>query len=163
VQLRAQAETHPQMLKRMIVMLLNIAGLAERSASYPAAARAFVLFILHRAEAYAWDYFTDIFEQHPESFGFYSGASPEDALELADSFRKLAAAIQQSLIQDRILASWWGNTNSGEGTANGLDFGTFGLKLTNCVAGLTRILSWPTGFAQSPFAGFAPIPRLDSF
>jgi len=156
VQLRSQAETHSQMLKRMIVMLLNIAGLAERCASYPAAARAFVLFILYRAEAYAWDYFTDIFEQHPESFGFYSGTSPEDALELADSFRKLAAAIQQSLIQDRIFQSWWGGseTRSDETDRNA------GLLSVGAISNLGNITDLKRRVAT--FAGFAPLPRLDS-
>jgi len=138
VQLRPQAETHPQMLKRVIVMLLNIAGLAERSASYPAAARAFVLFILYRAEAYAWDYFTDIFEQHPESFGFYSGTSPEDALELADSFRKLAAALQQSLIQDQIYKSWWGGAEGDENSADNSRFAQRGINAAEALAGLAQ-------------------------
>jgi len=155
VQLRSQAETHPQMLRRVIVMLLNIAGLAERSASYPAAARALVLFILHRAEAYAWDYFTDIFEQHPESFGFYSGSDPDDALELADSFRKLAAALQQSLIQDQIYKSWWGGADTKRShraeSAGGLN------DVADRFAGLIQRLPLFAGFTS---AGFAP--RLDS-
>jgi len=154
VQLRSQAETQTQMLQRVIVMLLNIAGLAERSASYPAAARAFVLFILHRAEAYAWDYFTDIFEQHPESFGFYSGNEPEDALELADSFRKLAAAIQQSLIQDRILASWWGGAESGDDPANRGRFTGSGINLAESLARLAQSLQ--TAFLTQPSAASQP-------
>jgi len=153
VQLRPQTETHPQMLKRIVVMLLNIAGLAERSASYPAAARAIVLFILHRAEAYAWDYFTDIFEQHPESFGFYSGTEPEDALELADSFRKLAAAIQQALIQDRMLQSWWGGAKSGDNSADRGRFTGSGIKRAESLARLAQSLQ--TAFLQ-PSAASQP-------
>jgi len=157
VQLRAQAETQTQMLKRMIVMLLNIAGLAERCASYPAAARALVLFILHRAEAYAYDYFTDIFEQHPESFGFYSGNEPEDALELADSFRKLAAAIQQSLIQDRIFTSWWGG-----GTANGRTGAGHALSPVDCCARSTQSLRALANVMQFWIDIRTAAPRLDS-
>jgi len=159
VQLRDQTETHPQMLKRIIVMLLNIAGLAERSASYPAAARAFVLFILYRAEAYAWDYFTDIFEQHPESFGFYSGVSPEDALELADSFRKLAAAIQQTLIQDRIFRIWWGGEH--QNAARNRERAGHGCRLADRLAGHATPLA-ALAVCLTVGSGFAPIPRLDT-
>jgi len=104
-------ETEIQFIRRMIAMLLTLAGIAERAAdrSYPV--RVFLLWVLRRAETAAQDFVgvEDLWA------GTIHGSAPQDALDLADSLRGLAAFLRDDLKHESLFQGWWRDGGSAAG------------------------------------------------
>jgi len=103
-------ETEIQFIRRIIAMLLSLAGIAERAAKRAYPVRAFLLWILRRAETAAQDYVgvEDLWA------GAVHGSGPQDALDLADSLRELAAFLEDDLRRETVFQRWWdGNGHHG--------------------------------------------------
>lgn len=93
------------------MLLIALAVVAENVSGRSWPMRFLTLFILRRAEAFAWDFvagMTDflppILELEPES-----GNAPENALELAMRFRILAAILQELFRIECRLDRWNGS------------------------------------------------------
>jgi len=140
-----KAETEIQFIQRMIAMLLSLAGLAENAARLPRPLRAFLLWVLRRAETAMQDYIGVEYIAPPPT----RGNTPDDALDLADSFRELASFLMEDLRNDELYRGWW--LNDAADTA-GEDIIA---RIAHLIAAIIRLPSF-TGFVQRP--GFAPIP-----
>ena len=89
-------------LMRLVASLLFLADLAEDAASRSPVPRAFVLWALRCAEAIAWDFVVDgTYLPHraarPALVSAPGGISPEDALDLAATFRALAWLLETEI------------------------------------------------------------------
>jgi len=104
------AETEVQFITRTIAMFLSLAGLAEKAAAMPWPIRAFVLWVLRRAERAAQDY-VGVEEIAPR---MRCGSQPGDALDLAESFRELAWFLDDEFHQDRVYQAWWRDPEGAE-------------------------------------------------
>ena len=96
-------EDDRRMLKRIVVLLFALAGLAERLAGLPRPVRAFVLRILKSAETVARDFVLETTRDHGASAHspacpgpLQTGDSPADAIRLAQSFRLLAVLLDRA-------------------------------------------------------------------
>lgn len=104
-------ETHIQFVRRMIAMFLSLAGLAEMADKAPWPVRAFVVWVLGRAEAAAFDYVH--WNAEPgDTISPFGDYRPETASELADSFRFLALMLDDELEQDRRFEDWCSRPNA---------------------------------------------------
>jgi len=142
-----QTETEIQFIRRIMAMLLTLAGLAERAAGYPYPVRAFVLLVLRRAETAAQDFVgvEDLWA------GAVNGNSPNDALDLADSLRELAVFLRDDLAQENLFQGWWRNGAAAqESDENPV------IRVVKAIVGRSA-----AGPAQA-FQAIAPAPRLDS-
>lgn len=95
------------------MLLIALAVVAENVSGRSWPVRFLTLFILRRAEAFAWDFvagMTDflppILDLEPES-----GNAPENALELAMRFRILAALLQELFRIECRLDRWRGSVD----------------------------------------------------
>lgn len=84
-------EAERAMLKSVVALLFALADLAERAAGRSRAVRAFVLWILRRAELVARDLVTG--ESAPVVFR-QPGNSSAEAMRLAQDFRELARELE---------------------------------------------------------------------
>lgn len=83
-------------LMRLVALLGALADLAELAAGRSPAIRGFVLWVLRRAEAIAWEFVADGRDVPiaPMPLG-PAGARPADAVRLAASLRALARQLEQ--------------------------------------------------------------------
>ena len=83
-------------LMRIATLLCALAALAELAAGRSAAVRGFVVWLLRRAEAVAWDFVVDDpdlpFEALPS---IAADGSPAEAMALAASFRAMARELER--------------------------------------------------------------------
>lgn len=109
-----QAEIETYSLKRILALLFSLALSAERAASRSYPVRCFVLWVLRRAEPYAWSCIM-------RKCGYDAGApmprslrtplllvilnTPADALRIAATYRALARALQKQLRRDELVAN----------------------------------------------------------
>jgi hypothetical protein len=93
-------------LDRIVVLLLALAGLAERAARAPLPIRCIALWPLRLADAVARDYLAGFADAAPHLFpatpSDHEGIAPADALALALSLRTLALALQVIVDQMRL-------------------------------------------------------------
>jgi hypothetical protein len=99
VAVQLKADTELEGLRRIVALLFALAGLAERAAGAPLPVRAFVLWIVRRAESVARPFvFEPADDDGEEEWHAVScGNSPADALLLAAALRELALALEASL------------------------------------------------------------------
>lgn len=93
---------------RTIMLLLSLAEHAEAAAGLSHGQRSYLLWVLRPAYAAAWDYAfgthgEDVTHDFDLSAACFGGNTPGDALGLAASFREIAAALQQVMIQYTLL------------------------------------------------------------
>lgn len=98
-------EGHQKTLRRIVVVLLVLAALAERASGRSSLARAMTLPFLRRAEHIAWVFMTGVTDLLPEQFHYEvpHDSDPETAIELALRLRLLAAILSA-------LIAWPGET-----------------------------------------------------
>jgi hypothetical protein len=95
-------------LRRIVALLLALAGLAERASVRSDAVRWSVLWLLRPAEAIARDYVAGLTRDaglaihYAPDWAAPAGHGPADAMCLADTFRALAAAL--SILVEQVLA-----------------------------------------------------------
>jgi hypothetical protein len=83
-------------LKRIVALLFALAVLAESSSRRSGLVRGFVIWILRRAEAVAWDFVIGAAEApRASTLVVPAGDSPAEALRLAQSFRHLAGELER--------------------------------------------------------------------
>jgi hypothetical protein len=102
-------------LRRIVSLLLALAGLAELAASRSPAVRGFVLWILRRAEAVARDFVAGGPDMQSASMPVGpAGARPADAMRLAARLRRLARQLERQLKrQARLLSAACGERGAG--------------------------------------------------
>lgn len=93
VNLSAQTGTELEVLKRIVATLFALTCLAERASRAPRPVRAFVLWVLRRAEAVVRECVAG------QPMAIRAGNESADALELAASFRALARALGELAVQ----------------------------------------------------------------
>jgi hypothetical protein len=92
-------------LRRIVALLLALAGLAERASVRSDAVRWSVLWLLRPAEAIARDYVAGLTRDaglaihYAPDWAAPDGHGPADAMCLADTFRALAAALSAVVYQ----------------------------------------------------------------
>ena len=102
--LHAAMEDERRMLKRIVALLFFFAWLARFSCALPRSARGYVLGVLGRAEARAYEFVIGMAQDHdvaPPAFllmpALQSGDSRADAMRLARHFRALAVLLDSLL------------------------------------------------------------------
>lgn len=135
-----EGETGTNMLQRILALLLSLALTAERAAgcSYPV--RCYLLWLLRRAEPYAWrcvmrecNIAADDKCLQRIPLRMIVCNSPADALRIAETYRTLARALQRRVRDDQRLAHLW-----------------------SCHDQDWIDLDWGKRDWLAPFAGFAP-------
>ena len=109
-----QSETERNMLKRVIALLFSLADLAERAAGRAYPVRCYVLWLLRRAEPFAWRCVMRQCGIEPGDPRLPRGLrmpwllvicnNPADALRVAATYRALARALQKQLRRDQRFA-----------------------------------------------------------
>ena len=113
-----KAQTYDKRLQRIIMLLLALAGLADRAGAAPFPVRFVVLSILRHAEGVAWQFVAGA-SAPPQDDGeasFFEQNNPAEAARLAHGLRMLAlivaelaaqapACVSQVRLQDFILAA----------------------------------------------------------
>lgn len=94
-----QIETEETMLKRIIALLLSLAGLADQASRRPYPLRCLVLWVMRPAEALAYEYIAGNLDDFalPDACGpadFLPHGSRARARRLARTFRRAARALQ---------------------------------------------------------------------
>lgn len=155
VDLAETEDNHIKAMTRIIAFLFALADIAERAAARSRPVRAFLLFILRRADHAAQAFvFEDMDGEVPAVF-VPGGSEPADALALAKSLRSMAIILDGELAQDELFAAWWCNRDAGDDTdASHAVHRIDHLALANFLAGLARLLS--------PLTWGLLIPRLDT-
>ncbi len=96
----------PDILDRIVVLLLALAGLAERASRAPLPVRCLVLWALRLADSVARDYVAGVACGAPHLIAplpsDHEGVAPADALALALSLRTLALTLQAIVEQLRL-------------------------------------------------------------
>jgi len=95
-------EAEFQVLKRIIALLLSLAGLCELASRAPHPVRCFVLWLMRRVETVVRDWVdgpADYDEVWPPTIRV--GNEPSDALLLAASFRELARSVRKMAAEYR--------------------------------------------------------------
>jgi len=149
-------ETELQFIRRIMAMLLTLAGIAERTANRSYPVRVFLLWILRRAETAAQDFVgvEDLWA------GTIHGNGSDDALDLADSFRELAAFLLDDLENDETLLGWWR-----KGAAPSADDAeSLVARIIRRIAASVSSAAFHGLVRRETFASHraGPIPRLDS-
>lgn len=93
-------------MRRLVALLLDLAGLAERAAGRSAPVRHFVLWLLAMGEAVAGDYVLDLTGRPASGQAAFAPARRDAAaaMGLAARFRALAAAL--AAFVDAVAATW---------------------------------------------------------
>jgi len=95
-------EAEFQVLKRIVALLLSLAGLCELASRAPHPVRCFVLWLMRRVETVVRDWVDgppDYDEVWPPTIRV--GNDPEDALRLAASLRELARSVRKMAAEYR--------------------------------------------------------------
>lgn len=107
-------------LDRIVVLLLALAGLAERAARAPLPIRCLALWPLQLADAVARDYLAGFADATPHMFlalqSDHEGFAPANALALALSLRTLALTLQAIVEQLRLSSSHARSPAANEGS-----------------------------------------------
>lgn len=101
-----QEHNETDVLKRIIALLVSLAGLAESASQLSLPLRVFNLWVIRRGEAAAWTLLDD------EEFAVFAAAcpggnQPDEALALAASLRGIAMILSARLAQFRQFLNWW--------------------------------------------------------
>ena len=112
-----QSETERNMLKRVIALLFSLADLAERAAGRAYPVRCYVLWLLRRAEPFAWRCVMRECGIEPGDPRLPRGLrmpwllvicnTSADARRVAATYRALARTLQKQLRQEQRLARAW--------------------------------------------------------
>ena len=97
-----KTDTELEMLKRIVALLLSLAGLCRLAAHAPQPVRVFVLWLMRRAETIA----RNMVAGPVDDDGYWPAAvrvgnEPEDALRLAASLRELARSVRKMAAEYR--------------------------------------------------------------
>ena len=96
-----KAQTYDKRLQRIIMLLLALAGLADRAGAAPFPVRFVVLSILRHAEDVAWRFVAAAPAPHQAGAGstFFDRNSPAEAARLALGLRMLAMIVAERAAQ----------------------------------------------------------------
>lgn len=109
-----RTDTELEMLKRIVALLLSLAGLCRLAAHAPHPVRVFVLWLMRCAETSVRDWVFGPVEED----GFWPvirlGNEPQDALDLAASMEALAAAVKDLALEYHHFLSRWPREHVGK-------------------------------------------------
>ena len=109
-----RTDSELEMLKRIVALLLSLAGLCRLAAHAPQPVRVFVLWLMRRAETVVRDWVFGPVEEDEFWPMIRVGNEPRDALDLAASMETLAAAVRDLALEYHHFLSRWPREHAGK-------------------------------------------------